>query len=96
VAGDYPDVQVAALLFHINILIDGLIFSYHLHYISQSKHLLDSLADRKSLRVLLHQCLLIPCIAFLAAVISFFNPSVSLLVYLVVPFAKYIVERFNS
>ena len=96
VAGDYPDVQVAALLFHINILIVGLIFSYHLHYISQSRHLLDSLADRKSLQVLFHQCLLIPGIAFLAAIISFFNPSVSLLVYLGVPFAKYFVERFSS
>jgi len=96
VAGDYPDVQVAALLFHINILIVGLIFSYHLHYISQSRHLLDSLADRKSLKVLFHQCLLIPGIAFLAAIISFFNPSVSLLVYLGVPFANYFVERFSS
>jgi hypothetical protein len=96
VAGDYPDVQVAALLFHINILIVGLIFSYHLHYISQSRHLLDSLADRKSLQVLFHQCLLIPGIASLAAIISFFNPPVSLLVYLVVPFAKVFVERFSS
>lgn len=96
VAGDYPDVQIAVLFFHINILIVGLIFSYHLHYISQSRHLLDSLADRKSLQVLFHQCMLIPGIAFLAAIISFFNPSVSLLVYLVVPFAKYFVERFSS
>jgi uncharacterized membrane protein len=96
VSGDYPEVQVAVLLFHINILIVGLIFSYHLHYISQSKHLLDPLADRKSLRVLFHQSLLIPGIAFIAAIISFFNPSVSLLVYLVVPFAKYFVDRFGS
>jgi uncharacterized membrane protein len=96
VSGDYPEVQVAVLLFHINILIVGLIFAYHLHYISQSKHLLDLLADRKSLRVLFHQSLLIPGIAFIAAIISFFNPSVSLLVYLVVPFAKYFVDRFGS
>ena len=96
VSGDYPEVQVAVLLFHINILIVGFIFSYHLHYISQSKHLLDPLADRKSLRVLFHQSLLIPGIAFIAAIISFFNPSVSLLVYLVVPFARYFVDRFGS
>jgi uncharacterized membrane protein len=64
VAGDYPKVQVAVLLFHINILIVGLIFSYHLHYISQSKHLLDPMADRKFLQVLFHQSLVIPSIAF--------------------------------
>jgi len=96
VAGDYPDIQIAVLLFHINILIVGLIFSYHLHYISQSKHLLDPLADRKSLRVLFHQTPLIPGIAFIAVLISFVNPSVSLLVYLVGPFAKYFVDRYGS
>ena len=96
VSGDYPEVQVAVLLFHINILIVGLIFSYHLHYISQSKHLLDPLADRKSLRVLFHQTPLIPGIAFIAVLISFVNPSVSLLVYLVGPFAKYFVDRYGS
>jgi uncharacterized membrane protein len=96
VAGDYHFVQVAVLLFHINILIVGLIFSYHLHYISQSEHLLDPQADRKSLRLLFHQSLLIPGIAFIAAIISFVSPSVSLLVYLVVPVARYLVNRFSS
>jgi len=96
VAGDYPDVHVAVLLFHINILIVGLIFSYHLNYISRSNYLHDSSAERKALRVLFYQYLLIPGIAFSAVIISFFNPSASLLVYLGVPFAKYFVERFGS
>jgi TMEM175 potassium channel family protein len=91
VAGDYPQVQVAVLLFHMNILIVGLIFSYHLHHISQSEYLLESRADMKSLKRPFHQSLLIPNIALLAAVISFVNPSVSLLVYLIIPFAKYFV-----
>jgi uncharacterized membrane protein len=95
VAGDYPDILVAVLLFHINILIVGLIFSYHIHYISQSKYLLDPEADSKSLRVLFHQSLLVPGIAFIAVLISVVNPSVSLLVYLMIPFAKYFVSRFG-
>ncbi len=40
--GNSPDVQVAVLLFHINILIVGLIFSFHLNIISRSSYLLDS------------------------------------------------------
>jgi uncharacterized membrane protein len=96
VAGDYSAILIAVLLFHINILIVGLIFTYHLHYISQSKYLLDPEADSKSLKVLFHQSLLIPGIALLAAIISFVNPSVSLLVYLIIPFARYFVERFGS
>ena len=96
VAGNSPDVQVAVLLFHINILIVGLIFSFHLNIISRSRYLLDSTADSHALRILFHQSLLIPGIAFLAAIISFFNPSVSLLVYLGTPFAKYFVGHFGS
>jgi uncharacterized membrane protein len=96
VAGDYPDIMIAVLLFHINILIVGLIFSYHLHYISQSKYLLDPEADSKSLRVLFYQSLLVPGIALIAVLISVVNPSVSLLVYLMIPFAKYFVIRFGS
>jgi uncharacterized membrane protein len=94
--GEYYKVQIAVLFFNINILIIGLIFCYHLHYISQSEHLLNPEADRKSMSVLFHQSLLIPCIAFIAAIISFVNPPVSLLVYLGVLFAKYFVNRFGS
>jgi uncharacterized membrane protein len=96
VAGNFPDVQVAVLLFHINILIVGLIFSFHLNIISRSRYLLDSTATSHALQILFHQSLLIPGIAFLAAIISFFNPSVSLLVYLGAPFAKYFVGHFGS
>jgi uncharacterized membrane protein len=94
VAGDYPEVQVAVLLFHINILIVGLIFSYHGYYLSQSEHLLNPQADSKSLRIIFYQSLLIPGIALLAAIVSFVNPSASLLVYVIIPFAKYFVDRF--
>jgi uncharacterized membrane protein len=95
VAGDYPDILIAVLLFHINILIVGLIFLYHIHYISQSKYLLNPESDSKSLRVLFHQSQLVPGIAFIAVLISVVSPSVSLLVYLMIPFAKYFVNRFD-
>jgi uncharacterized membrane protein len=95
VAGDYPDILIAVLLFHINILIVGLIFLYHIHYISQSKYLLNPEADSKSLRVLFHQSQMVPGIAFIAVLISVVSPSVSLLVYLMIPFAKYFVNRFD-
>jgi uncharacterized membrane protein len=96
VTGNYPDILTAVLLFHINILIVGFIFTYNLHYISQSKQVIDPQADLKSLRILFHQSLLIPGIAFLAVIISFVNPTVSLLVYMIVPFARYFVDHFGS
>jgi uncharacterized membrane protein len=96
VAGDYPDILIAVLLFHVNIIIIGLIFSYHVHYISRSKNLCDPNTDKKFLHVQFHRSILITGIAFIAAIISFVNPSVSLLVYLVVPVAGYFVQQSGS
>jgi uncharacterized membrane protein len=96
VTGNYPGILAAVLLFHINILIVGIIFSCNLHYISRSKQVIDPEADLKSLRLLFHKSLLITGVAFFAAIISFVNPTSSLLVYLIVPFGRYFVDLFGS
>ena len=92
IGGDYPGIQVAVLLFHINILIIGTIFSYHLYYISQSEILRDPQADKDFLREQFNHSLLLPGIASLAVIFSFVYPSVSLLVYLVVPISGYFLH----
>ena len=89
VAGDYPEVRIAVLLFHINILIVGLLFVYHIHYISKSGHLCDPEADKNFLQLHLSRSLLIPGVAFIAAIVSFVIPFGSLLVYLVIPVIRY-------
>jgi uncharacterized membrane protein len=89
VAGDYPEVQIAVLLFHINIIIVGLIFVYQVYYISKSGHLCDADADKNFLQLHLLRSLLIPAVAFIAAIVSFTIPSGSLLVYLVIPIVRY-------
>jgi uncharacterized membrane protein len=96
VAGDYPEVQIAVLLFHINILIVGLIFAYQMHYISKSVHLCDPEADRNSLRLHFLRAMLIPGVAFIAVTVSFVMPEGSLLVYLIIPVAIYFLLRSGS
>jgi uncharacterized membrane protein len=96
VAGDYPHILIAVLLFHINLIIIGLIFSYHAYYISRSRNLCAPEANTKFLQAQFHQALLITGIAFLAAFVSFVNPPVSLLVYLIVPFAGYFLKQSGS
>ena len=96
VAGDYPGILVAVLLFHLNILIIGLIFSFHGHYILRSNNLCDTDTDTKFLRAQFNQSVLITGIAFIAAMISFFNPSVSLLAYVVVPVAVFFLQQSGS
>ena len=89
VAGDYPEVQIAVLLFHINIMIVGFIFVYQIYYISESRRLCDPETDRNFLRLHLLQSLLIPGVAFIAAIVSFILPWGSLLTYMVIPIARY-------
>jgi TMEM175 potassium channel family protein len=89
VAGDYPEVQIAVLLFHINIMIVGFIFAYQIYYISRSGRLCDPETDKNFLQLHLRQSLLIPGVAFIAAVVSFIIPWGSLLTYLVIPIARY-------
>jgi uncharacterized membrane protein len=89
VAGDYPEVQIAVLLFHINIIIVGIIFVYQIFYISKSGHLCDPEADKNFLQLHLLQSPLIPGVAFAAAIVSFVVPPVSLLVYLIIPIIGY-------
>lgn len=96
VAGDFPDVQVAVLLFHINILIVGLFFTYQVSYISKSVHLCYPETDRNFLQSHFLQSILIPGVAFVAVIVSFVNPSVSLMVYLVIPVALYFLIRSGS
>ena len=93
VAGDYPEVQIAVLLFHINILIVGFIFAYQMFYISKSVHLCDPETDRDFLRQHFLRAMLIPGVAFIAIIVSFVMPSESLLVYLVIPVALYLLLR---
>lgn len=93
VAGDYPDILIAVLLFHTNIIITGLIFSYHAHYILQSRKLCDPNFDQKFLEGQFYRSVLTSLIAFTALIIAFVNPSVSLLVYLAVPAARFFLQR---
>lgn len=89
IAGDYPDIFIAVVLFHTNIVIIGLIFSYHVYHITQSGHLCDPDTDREFLQTQFNRSLLITMTAFIAAIIGFLNPFFSLLVYLIIPVSGY-------
>jgi len=95
-AGDYPEVQIAVLLFHTNILIVGLIFAYHASYISKSMHLCDPETDMNFLQLHFLRSMLIPGVAVTAVIVSFVSPPVSLMVYLVIPVALYFLIRSGS
>jgi len=85
VAGDYPEVPIAVLFFHVNILAIGLIFALHWKHICRSGHLCDPQPDEDVIRARFIDTTLIPIVAATAICISLFSSPVSLLVYLVIP-----------
>lgn len=93
VAGDYPGILTAVLLFHINIIIIGLIFSYHAYYILHSRNLCDPKFDQKFLVGQFYRSVLFSFIAFMALITAWVNPLVSLLVYLAIPPARFFLQR---
>jgi uncharacterized membrane protein len=82
VAGNYDRVEIAVILFHVNILLIGALFVAHWKYISLSSHLCDTEFDAASQKKRFWILATIPIIAFLGVGISFFSPAYSLLVYL--------------
>jgi uncharacterized membrane protein len=94
VSGDYPDVQIAVLLFHLNLLAIGLLFFAHWYYITHAPRLVEPAIDKRSARCGNKKTLVTPVIAAAAIVLSFFSPSNSMFVYLLIPLGVYFVQRF--
>ena len=92
VAGDYATVQIAVLLFNVNIVIVGIIYAIQWRYICKSEHLCDPLPDAGTMQQRVFQTLLIPAVAGLAVIISIFHPAFSLLAYLVIPPLAYFLR----
>jgi uncharacterized membrane protein len=96
IAGDYPDVAIAVLSFHINILIVGLLFWVHWLHIAGSSHLRNLFPDKATIRLGMLQTVLIPSVALCAILVSFLSPPGSLLVYLFAPVPYYFLHRSQS
>nr|WP_320162293.1 TMEM175 family protein [uncultured Methanoregula sp.] len=85
VAGDYPEVPVAVLFFHVNVLMVGLLFAVHWKHICRSEQLCDPHPDEKVIRARFIDTALIPIVAIAAIITSLFSCPASLLIYLVIP-----------
>jgi uncharacterized membrane protein len=94
VSGDYPDVQIAVILFHTNLLAIGLLFAVHWYYITHAPRLVEPNIDERSARCGSKKNLVTPVIAITAILLSFFSPSNSMLTYLLIPPGLYLVQRF--
>ena len=95
VAGDYPDVMDAALLFHASMFIVGVLFFVQWCYICRHDNLCESVLERKVIRGGIYRSLLVPALAVIGGILCFFNPPLSLLVYLAQPGGTYLLRRLS-
>jgi len=82
----YSSTMIAAILFHINLFIIGVIFYVQYRY-AINHHLIDSKLSQSHVDVSLKKNMVIMPVAVLAMVVTIFSPSNSTLVYLLIPFA---------
>jgi uncharacterized membrane protein len=95
-AGDYPAVTDAVLLFHANIFIVGLLFSLQWHHIRRHGHLCEPVPDKAIMHAWFYRSMLVPVIATIGGILSLFDPPVSLLVYILLPAGTFILRRVPS
>jgi uncharacterized membrane protein len=92
-AGDYSAVTDAVLLFHANMFIVGLLFSVQWCYICRQGHLCEQVPDEAIRHGGFCRSMLVVVIAVIGGILCFFNPPLSLLVYLVQPIGAYLLRR---
>jgi uncharacterized membrane protein len=94
VSGDYPDVQVAVVLFHTNLFILGVLFFTHWWYLVNNPHLTSVQISEKDATNGLRRAMIAPFVSFLAMMYSFVSPSWSMAIYLLIPPLLYIYQRY--
>jgi uncharacterized membrane protein len=96
VAGDYPGVMDAVLLFHANMFIVGLLFSLQWHHIRRHEHLCEPVPDKAIVHAWFYRSMLVPVVAVIGGILCVFDPPVSLLVYLAIPLGTYLLNNVPS
>lgn len=95
-AGDYPVVMDATLLFHANMFIVGFLFTLQWHHIRRHEHLCEPVPEKAIVHAWFYRSMLVPVVAVIGGILCLFNPPVSLLVYLVLPAGMYLLSRVPS
>lgn len=92
-SGDYHSTQIAVVLFHMNLLVIGLLYLAHWWYASHGHRLVDASLPPSVIRALCFMALIIPLVAFLAILVSYISPSASMYMYLAILPLKMGVSR---
>ena len=93
IAGDYPAVMVAVLLFHANMFIVGMLFTFQWDHIRRHEHLCEPVPEKTIVHAWFYRSMLVPAIAAIGGILCLFDPAVSLLVYILLPAGTYLLGQ---
>ena len=93
VSGDYSEVQVAVVLFHLNLLAIGLFFVIHWYYITHTPRLVELPISERAACCGSRRSLVTPSVALIGIALSFYFSGYSMFAYLLIPPGLYLVGR---
>ncbi len=85
---EYGDELVAAIFFHANLMLAGLVYAWSWVYISGKKELQVEKISPNLYKNALYRNLLLPVVAMIAIGLVFLSPDWSSIMYLLIPVAK--------
>ena len=94
ISGDYSDVWIAVVLFHLNLLVIGLLFFIHWYYLIHHPLLLSTEPTRREAECGLHLSLMLPSTALIGIALASVSPSYSMMVYFLIPPMHYIIPKY--
>ncbi|MBN1282732.1 MAG: DUF1211 domain-containing protein [Proteobacteria bacterium] len=91
--GDYGNVRIAALIFEANMLAAGLIYWFHWRYATKGHRLVDREIDPAIVRAYNRYTLVVPTIAAIALMLSFFHPRWGTNIFFLTPLVMAYIRR---
>ncbi len=97
-SGDYDNVLIAVLLFHLNLLVASFILTLQVFYIKRNYSVLNPGVDENAWNITFHpRNVTLPIVAMIAIGVSFLSPHMSLWCYLLLfvinPVSGYLYSR---
>jgi uncharacterized membrane protein len=94
ISGDYDTSWIAVNLFHLNLMIIGILFSIHWYYLIHHPRLLFAEPEQREADCTLRLSLMVPLTALSGIALSSLSPSYSMMVYFLIPLLHYLIPKY--
>jgi uncharacterized membrane protein len=92
-AGDYPDVPLAAVIFEVNLLAIGLFLFLIWNYATTERRFVEKDLDERTVRVHGRRALIVPFVSAIGILLALLGFTWTTIVYLTIPFFSLLIRR---